>query len=99
MPKIAKIGDTGSGYCSSHDRSVSVTFTTGSPSVNAEGIAVVRVGDKGIASCGHSTTATSGSPNVNANGIAVHRVGDAGVIDAGGSYTCVSGASTVSANG
>lgn len=67
MPRIIRLGDTGS-----HGGSV----TTASPDVWVEGQRVARVGD--TYSCpehGPNPIAT-GSPNTTANGQAVARVGD-----------------------
>lgn len=67
MPKVIRIGDPGS-----HGGVV----TSGSPDVEANGLAVARVGD--IFDCaqhGPNPIAT-GSPDVFANGLAVARVGD-----------------------
>lgn len=88
--KVARIGDHGTGTCTQHMGSigVTVTFTTGSPGTTSDGIAVVRVGDLGTASCGHTAQATQGSILLTADGIAIHLGGHAGIIIGGGSYTC-----------
>lgn len=67
MPRIIRLGDTGS-----HGGLV----TTASPDVLAEGIRVARVGD--IYDCPEHgpKPITSGSPNVTANGQPIARVGD-----------------------
>ena len=94
MPKIARIGDTGSGICLLHDppKPFTTTFITGDPIVDINGRPMVRVGDLGTTTCGHTTQATSGSPTVKgSNGQNVHRVGDGGIVIGGGSYTVVSG--------
>jgi hypothetical protein len=84
---VARIGDEVTGICNAHESSVSFTgqWETGSPTVTADGIAVVRLGDTGLASCGHHFHATTASSVMTADGIAVHRVDDLiEILDAGG---------------
>lgn len=95
---ISRIGDIGVGTCPCHDGPVGYTtiFLTGSPTVDANALPVVRIGDLGVASCGHITTALTGSSVVDANAIGVHRIGDMGANC--GSYVSISGSPTVDAN-
>ena len=98
MPKITRIGDTGNGICTLHITPIAyvVTFTTGSPTTTADGIPILRIGDHGSASCGHTTTALTGSSVVDADGIPVHRIGDTGTTG-GGSYTVTTASPTTDA--
>ena len=88
--KVARVGDTGTGVCTQHDtpQVVTVTFTTGSPNHFCDGLAVVRVGDYGIASCGHQAQAVTGSSILFLDGLAAHIEGSTGIIIGGGNYTC-----------
>lgn len=97
MPFVARIGDQGQGVCSEHGE-VTVTFVEGCEYVTADGIRVVTIGHRGVASCGHGTTATTGSTNVNAEGRGVHRIGDTGVLDEGGTYTVTTASPTCQAD-
>lgn len=95
--KVTRIGDQGVGICTLHgDVPVNYTtiFNTGSPTTNADGKPILRIGDHGLASCGHTTTALTGSGVYFADGIAVHRVGDTGTTG-GGSYTVTTGSPNV----
>lgn len=92
--KIARIGDPIQATCSIHG-GVGGQWVTGSPTVFADGIAVVRLGDRGIASCGHGFSATGASSVGFANGIRIHRVGDELILDPGGTGVTVSGSPTV----
>ena len=100
MTAIARVGDSGTGDCGSHDSSTpyTTTFSSGASTVFANNIAVCFIGSTGESTCGHDTVAQTGSPNVYVENIAVHRVGDTGT-NSGGSYTVVSGSPNVSANG
>lgn len=93
---VARVGDHGSGVCTLHDSPVAytVTFTTGSSSATADGLAICVVGSQGVASCGHPTVALTGSSIVQVNGQAIHRVGDTGTTG-GGTYTVTSGSPNV----
>ena len=66
----------------------------GSPNVNANTFAVVRVGDHFVTHCCgpvcHDSACAAGSPNVHANGIPKMRIGDA--------VACGGAASTGSSN-
>lgn len=67
MPKIIRLGDTGS-----HGG----TVTTASPDVLAQGQPVARVGDTYTCLIHGPNPIVTGSPNTTANGQAVARVGD-----------------------
>lgn len=67
MAAVIRVGDPGS-----HGGVVS----TGSPDVNANGIAVARVGDTYDCALHGPNPIVSGSPDTFANGQAVARVGD-----------------------
>lgn len=67
MPRIIRLGDTGS-----HGGQV----ITASPDVLAEGIRVARVGDTYDCLEHGPNPIVSGSPNTTANGQAIARVGD-----------------------
>lgn len=94
MPQIARVGDMGIGTCPCHTSPISyiTIFASGSPNVTADGSSVVRVGDIGVASCGHPTIALSGSGISDADGISIHRIGDTGVNC--GTYITISGSPT-----
>lgn len=92
MAAIARVGDVGIGICYCHSPfpvSYTTTFIGGAPSVTADGLPVMRIGDIGISTCGHTTIAISGSGPVVANVLGVHRLGDTG--SNCGPYTCISG--------
>ena len=75
MPAISRVGlDSHVGHASPTPNPFHATaYASGSPNVNINGAAVVRVGD--TTGCGDP--AVGSSPNVYANGILVHRIGDA----------------------
>lgn len=87
--------------CSEHGV-ITITFTTGSAIVDYNGSGLVRVGDVGNGSCGHTFQATTGSTTVDILGIGVHRVTDTGVSIAGANpgatYTITSSSSLVFSN-
>ena len=96
---VCRIGDTGSGLCHLHGANpvaYTTTFYEGSPTFTADGIAVVRVGDHGHASCGHTTIAISFSGVDDADGKGIHRVGDTGYIVGSSisTYTAMTGSPT-----
>ena len=95
MPKVARIGDIGIGYCQIH-RVQTGKIINCSIDTFAEGKGVARQGDMVIAGCGHSGTLIKVSNTVFVNGKGMARVGDtfAGIF----SGTIVTGASTVEAN-
>lgn len=103
MAKATRVGDQGAGVCYLHVVPVSfvTTFNQGDPKVNVDGKAVMRVGDFGSASCGHTTRALTGSSTVSgSNGQGIHRVGDTGeIVGGGGTYTVTSGSSDVEVGG
>lgn len=96
---VARIGDTVTGVCDGPGHLPHRGFTghwiTSDSLVTANGIAVIRVGDKGVTDCGHHFTAVAGSGLCSAEGKALHRVGDAVIVDEGGSGTTVSGSVSV----
>lgn len=98
---LARIGDTVTGTCwaPGHSRR---TFTglweTGSSTVKADGVYIVRVGDTGNTDCGHTFTATTGSSIVKVEGEFVHRVDDLVVVDEGGEGSTTEGSETVSSS-
>ena len=79
MPNVARLTDPGVGVCVAHESPIPMTgvIITGSSNVNANGLAVARIGDVVLGACGHTGVLIEGSANVNANGRAVVRVGDA----------------------
>jgi len=79
MPNVAFIGSVFKAVCCCHDGCISVTgvIVNGSPSVLACNHPVSRIGDIGIASCGHVATIVSGSATVLTNSISTARIGDA----------------------
>lgn len=102
--RVVRVGETCNITCSIHG-ATTATFNVGSPSVFAQGAAVVRIGDSGVAVCGHFVKATVGSTKVFANSIGVHRVNDTGTIHVGsivnpvvGSYTILSSTTNVFAD-
>ena len=94
MP-IVRVGDQISGTCNAHNppRSVTGVWENGSPNSTDQGRAMIRVGDTGTASCGHSFFAVSGSSVMFSEGLAVMRVSDPVNIQ-GGSGVCVTGSNT-----
>lgn len=96
---VARIGDTVTGVCNGSGHAVGRPFTgtwqTGSPTVTANGIPVVRLGDTGITDCGHQFTATTASSVSFANNIQIHRVTDSVLTEGGGPGNTVSGSPTV----
>jgi len=96
---VCRVGDVVTGVCPGHPIPVPFSGTWGSGSVvcTADGLGIIRVGDVGSASCGHSIMAVSGSSIVTADGIGVVRIGDAVITSGGGSGTCASGSDVVTA--
>lgn len=90
---IARVGDTATGTCTQHGGSIGITivYSSGSGTSTDQGNAIIRVGDTGLASCGHTYQVTTGSSIFSNEGKAIHRVGDAGIIIGGGSFTCQTG--------
>lgn len=99
---VCRVGDLSMGTCnapvSGHPRTFIGTWTTGSPILNNNGIAVVRVGDHGITDCGHHITASSGSSICISPTGAIHRVGDAVTVDEGGSGYSTTGSLNFTSN-
>ncbi len=96
---VARLGDAVIGVCRSaaHDnpRNWTGVFETATAGYTADGIPVVRVGDTGSTSCGHTFVAIEGSSVLTgAGGIPVVRVGDAVEVIAGGDGTVISGSPT-----
>ena len=89
---IVRVGDQIKGTCPAHNHPIDVTGTwdTGSGISTTEGKAMVRVGDTGTASCGHSFFAVTGSSVMTSEGKNIVCVGDEVNIQ-GGSGVCVSG--------
>ncbi len=97
-----RINDTLQGTCPVHGVLTNAHYTAGSPTVKANGIAVVRIGDLGVADCGHQIKANTASSVLKADGIAVTRVGDKAkfwINDAlVGELTALAGSPTVDSN-
>jgi len=99
MPYVARIGDEVTGICNGTGHTAGRAFigiwVTGSSTVFADGIGVVRVDDTGTTDCGHNIKATGGSSKGDANGLSLHRVGDAVTVIEGGTGTTTTGSSTI----
>lgn len=98
---VARIGDTVTGTCwaPGHGRrAFTGLWETGSGSVKAGGLYVVRIGDTGTTDCGHTFKATTGSAVFKADGLAVHRVDDLVVVGDGGEGSTTGGSETVSSD-
>ena len=101
---VCRIGDHATGTCTAsapgHPRAFIGTWQTGSSTVTADGIGIVRVGDTGITDCPgadggpHHIQATGGGVS-GANGEALHRVGDAVEVIEGGTGVSSTGSPTV----
>lgn len=89
---FARVGDEIKGVCNAHSphRDVTGVWDVGSPSSRSEGRAIVRVGDTGTASCGHSFFGVAGSPLSRSEGRALMRISDPVNIQ-GGDGVCVTG--------
>jgi uncharacterized Zn-binding protein involved in type VI secretion len=91
---VVLVGQVIHGTCSVHG-AITLSFTVGSPTTDVNGSAVVRIGDTGTCSCGHTCKAVTGSTNVFADGIGVHRQDDTGNVLNGvtvvGTYTADTG--------
>lgn len=100
MPGLCRVGDCLVGHCEAnapgHPRDCVGVWTTGSSSVQSEGIGVVRVGDFGVTNCGHTFQAVEGSSNVTAEGMGIVRVGDVAIIIEGGVGVSVTGSGLTS---
>lgn len=99
MTHLCRIGDSITGTCNAsatgHPRTFMGTWTTGSTTVFADGIGVVRVGDTGITDCSHPIVANTGSAISTADGLAIVRVGDAVSLPLGGSGNTTTGSSVI----
>lgn len=99
MTAVARIGDTVVGYCNGPNHKKNKEFTgvwiTGSETVFADHLGVVRLNDTGVTDCGHTFIATSAAQNVNADNLGVHRVGDTVLTEGGGVGVTVTGSETV----
>ena len=95
---LARVGDPIAGTCTLHDGPTAYTgnwSNVHSPSVYADGIAVIRVGDTTPVSCGHIFTALAGSTGTTCDGAqGFHRVGDPGTTG-GGTGTTIAGSTNV----
>ena len=76
MVGVARVGDHIEGYCTIHNTTVTGTIITGSSTLFINDIAVARVGDTCLGSCGHTCTIKTGNNNVINEGKAVARLGD-----------------------
>ena len=94
-----RVGDIIVGVCeantSGHPRDFTGVWVTGSDTVRADNIEVIRQGDIGVTDCGHTIIAAEGSSVVDDNGIPIHRVGDVVIIAEGGVGVSVTGSETV----
>lgn len=99
---VVRINDMAAGTCNGPGHApgfqYTATYISGSDTVLADGIGVVRVGDMGITDCGHHIQAIGGSDVYTADGIAVHRVGDPVTVIEGGDGVAITGSDTVSSN-
>ena len=95
MPNVAFIGSVFKAVCCCHDGCIDVTgvIVSGSPTVFACNPSVARIGDIGIASCGHIAVIVTGSATVFTNSISTARIGD--VVSGCPVGTIVTGAPTV----
>lgn len=74
---IARLTDTGSGYCSSHRRNVTGVITTCSSSVVTDGgLGIATTGDIVTASCGHTGVIQGTLNNIMTNNKATAKIGD-----------------------
>ncbi len=75
---IARVGDTTFGICYGHQYPITVTGTiiSGDTTIITEGMPTARVGDKVMASCGHTGTIISGGYRHICSGFPVARLGD-----------------------
>lgn len=90
---VCRVGDAIVGVCFGHDGPISVTgvWVSGSGQLSDENKPVIRVGDTGIASCGHTFEAISGSSTTTDENKPVHRVSDAIKLSPGGTGVSVTG--------
>lgn len=78
MKGIVRVTDKVSGVCYSHTTPQNVIgmIVSGSNKVFSENLAVARIGDKVIFSCGHQGIISSGSPKIYVDGIGIAVIGD-----------------------
>ena len=88
MADVLRVGDTGSGTCSSHDSPINVTGTIGEgfDGFDAEGEPLAGNGHRVDLDCGHTGTLIASVNSITCNGISVGKSGD--------SWTNGSGATT-----
>ena len=101
MPKVAKVGDQGHGFCKAghpgypkgKPKEITTEIITGSSDVYLNGQPMAIVGSQGSCSCGHHAEVTVGSSTVFVNGKGIVCVGDSGVItdDGGGDFDVITG--------
>lgn len=96
---VCRVGDTVTGTCrapaSGHPRPFTGTWKTGSGTVTADGIPVVRQDDTGETDCHHIFKANGGVSTLTADGRKVQRVGDAVTVVLGGEGVSASGSGVV----
>jgi len=78
MPALSRIGDIGTGVCTSHKSPISTCgiLIGGASTVMANGASVSRIGDLVLGFCGHIGVMCSGAGTVKAEGVGVVRSGD-----------------------
>ena len=84
---VCRIGDQNHGICTQHaggNTAWTGVWATGSPTFSADGLAVVRAGDTGLCSCGHTFQAVAGSGILGGGGLSIQRVGDTVTVIGGG---------------
>ena len=99
---VARVGDHVEGFCDGPGHELHHpfigTWTTGSGVSTADGMQIVRVGDRGVTDCGHHIIAEGGSTIVTDQGIGLHRVGDSVIVEEGGTGTTTTGSGTFTSN-
>lgn len=100
LKHVTRLGDSAAGICHAHtggDVAWTGVFTTCSGVLKADGLGLVRVGDTGPTSCGHTFRAISGSSVIvdRLSGKALVREGDPVEVIEGGSGVVTSGSSIV----
>lgn len=81
-----------------HPRDFVGAWATGSDTVTADGLGVVRVGDIGHTDCDHTFIAVEGSDTCQADGLGLHRVNDVVQVLEGGVGVSVTGSDTIVSN-
>lgn len=96
---VCRVGDSVTGTCRApaggHPRAFTGTWTSGSGTVTADGIGVIRQNDQGVTDCGHVFKADGGSGVYTADGLNVQRVGDAVTVILGGEGVSSTGSGVV----